>query len=304
MALQPIQFTSPVGRLVGGDLYVPKTKDSKGEPLLDRNKNPRQDFYFAVAFAKAGEQHWAQTQWGQHVWAAGHQFQGTAGQNPKFSWKVTDGDSPAPDSAGKPFNERAGYPGHWVVHFSGSYPPKLFTLVGQSKPVDLEQPGAIQRGYFVQVQGSTKGNDNMQQPGVYVNHNMVCLIAYGPVMQSGPDVAAAGFGAVGALPAGASMAPPAGFNPPAPLPQQYAPPAAPQQYAPPMPPAQLPPPNGDFRQLPPLPGAMPLPPAPAAAPAGPQRVMQGAFAAATYEQARASGWTDDQLIAAGHMRLA
>jgi len=275
---QATNFTTPPGRLIGGSLYRANTKDSTGKPLVDKQNNPRSEFYFCLAIPKGAEQHWSATPWGQHLWAAGHSFQPSAGQNPKFSWKVQDGDSAVPDGKGRIPRDRQGAAGHWLLHFSGGFPPKIYTLLGQTAPVELPEPNAIQTGYFVQVNCSTKANGNLQQPGVYLNHHMVCLVAYGPVITVGPDVSSAGFGGV-ALPAGASTAAPAGFV----APSQ---PAAPAAVAPrPAAPQPLPPPRPEFRQVP---------------PAEPVRRMLKDF---SYEELKAASWTDQQMIEQGYMAL-
>lgn len=272
---QATNFTTPPGRLIGGSLYRANTKDSTGKPLVDKQNNPRQEFYFCVAIPKGSETHWSATPWGQHLWTAGLGFQPSAGQNPKFSWKVQDGDSAVPDGKGRVPRDRQGAAGCWLLHFSGGFPPKVYTLIGQSAPIELPEPNAIQTGYFVQVNCSTKANGNMQQPGVYLNHHMVCLVAYGPVITVGPDVSSAGFGGA-PLPTGASTAPPAGFQAPAPAPVPAA--VAPRPAAP----QPLPPPAPEFRQVPPA------------------RRMLKEF---TYDELKAAGWTDQQMIDGGYMAV-
>ena len=42
-------FTTPVGRIVAGNLYTPNTKNAEGKPLVDKAGNPRNEFFFAVA---------------------------------------------------------------------------------------------------------------------------------------------------------------------------------------------------------------------------------------------------------------
>jgi hypothetical protein len=175
-------------------------------------------------------------------------------------------------------------------------------------------------GYFVEVAFSVEGNGSQSQPGVYINHSMVCFRAYGPEISFGPDVASAGFGAA-PLPAGASMTPLAGAIPmpqaPAAAPTMPLPPGLPQ--VPGVAPAPLP--QGGFAPMPsaPAPGApapipvtpnpgfvqvpppAPAPMAPPPAPVAPVRQMTAAANGVTYEAYVAAGWSDAQLVQNGLM---
>ena len=275
-------FTTPVGRIVAGNLYVPNTKNAEGKPLTDKSGNPRNEFFFAVAIPKAGEAHWKDTEWGAVIWAEGVKGDQYAPTRPTFSWKVEDGDSQIPNQKGKKPCDREGYRGHWVLRFTGGYAPKLYSTVNSTQPVEIVEEGAIRPGYYVQVAAGVKFNGSAQQPGVYLNHSMVCLRAYGtPIVASGPDVAAAGFGAA-PLPAGATMVPAAGPMPPAaavmPPAAAVMPPAA--AVMPPAPPLPVPPPAPAFRQV---------------------RQMTEKAGGATYEAMIAAGWSDGLLIQHGMM---
>lgn len=293
------KLTTPIGRLIWGSLYEPQTKDFDGNPLTVKTPGPdfgkpTQRFSFGVAIPKGSEQHWSQTPWGQIIWAEGVLFPNGAASRNDFSWKITDGDSTGFKKGGtKPINTLSGYAGNWVLSFSSSFPPKLYKDNGQTQ---LVEPGFIKCGYYVQVAGSVSGNGNTNNPGVFLNHDLVCFQAYGEEIYTGADPLAAGFG--GALPAGASAAPtgasfaPAGYSAPPAMP---APPAAAQA---PMPPA-VPVAGG----LPLPPGAPVAAPAPAPAPAPVKPVLvQVPGAQYTIEQCRAGGWTDQQLIDNGIAR--
>lgn len=265
-------FTTPVGRIVAGNLYAPNTKNAEGKPLVDKAGNPRNEFFFAVAIPKAGEAHWKDTEWGKVIWAEGVKGDQYAPTRPTFSWKVEDGDSQIPNQKGKKPCDREGYRGHWVLRFTGGYAPKLYSTVSSPQAVEIVEEGAIRPGYYVQVAAGVKFNGSSQQPGVYLNHSMVCLRAYGtPIVASGPDVASAGFGAA-PLPAGASMVPTAGPMPAAPVA-----PVAPVAATPPLP---VPPPAPAFRQV---------------------RQMTEKAGGATYEAMIAAGWSDELLIQHGMM---
>ena len=295
---QKVNFTTPVGRLVMGGLYKPQTTDADGKPLTVKNGpnagQPTVRYFFAVAIPKnPGETHWSQTAWGaQILGVAQASFPQGQWQQPTFAYKIVDGDSTIPNTKGKTPSSREGYPGHWVLSFSSGFAPKIYNRDGSAAIVE---PDAVKLGYFVQVNGDAAGNDNSMKPGIYLNHNMVALSAYGPEIHVGPDVAAAGFGAA-ALPAGASASPlapsaapfaaPLGFPPAgapaAPFPVGIAPPASPSSVVP----------NPAFLAVPPPPAA-PVPPAPT----GP--VMTPAANGVTYQQYIAAGWQHAQLVAAG-----
>lgn len=322
----------PPGRMVWGDLYTPRTTDQNGQPLLIKNGpnkgQPRADFGFGVAIPKTpGVTHWANEvhadpkigDWGARIWAFMHGAwpQGQA-QRPDFASKITDGDSAIPNKAGKKPCEKEGYPGHWVITFSGSKAPKIVTKDGSA--VILEKD-AVKCGYYVQVYGSVASNKSDQSPGVYMNHSLVAMAGYGAEISSGPDAASVGFGSAppppgaSAVPLG-GMTPPANGAPPAP---PGAPSAAPAAVSPPVPAAAANPPPPPA-VAPAVATAVPTPPANAGFVAGPGTPPPPSVAAAappppsaapakqmtpaattTYDEYIKGGWTDAQLIANGLM---
>lgn len=329
---QKLNITSPVGRIVDGNLYEPQTTDAEGKPLVVKNGpnagQPRVNYYFAIAIKKnPGETHWAQTAWGQQIWGVGNQAFPNIAQSPAFAWKIEDGDSQIPNKKGRKNADREGYPGHWILKFSGGFAPKVYQQEGAGY-VQVMQKDFCKPGYFVEVAFSVEGNGSSSQPGIYLNHSMVCFRAYGQEISFGPDVASAGFGQ-SALPAGASATPMAGTAPlpmAAPAPAAYAPPAvpgvpaayapptgvpaipgavpmAPAAYAPPAAPVATPPipvtPNPAFLQVPPPAPAAPMAPPPA--PAAPVRQMTAAANGVPYEAYIAQGWTDALLVQHGMM---
>lgn len=217
------KITFPIGRMVWGSVYEAQTKSFDGTPLTiktgpDAGK-PTQKFAFGVAIPKGPERHWSETEWGRVIAAeAQASFPRGEWQQASFAWKITDGDSTAvKKGATRPINQQTGYAGHWVIAFSSTYAPKLWTDNGKTQ---LHEPNAIKCGYYIQVAGSVAGNNNLANPGVYINHELVNLSGFGQEISTGSDPLAAGFG--GALPAGASATPiggsfaPAGFGlPPA-----------------------------------------------------------------------------------------
>ena len=290
---QRTNFTSPVGRVVMGSLYKPNTTDAEGKPLVVKTGpnagQPRSNFFFALAIPKGAETHWAQTTWGALIWQTGHAAFPQAAQSPSFAWKIEDGDSTVPNKRGRKPVDNEGWKGNWILKFSGGYAPKVYRQEGagyvQETTVDYITPG-----YYVEVAGTVDGNGSQSQPGIYLNHSMVCFRAFGPHIVFGASPEEAGFGQ-SALPAGASLTPP-----PSALPM----PAAAPVQAPPVPvplPTQVMP-NPQFLQVP----APPAPPMVAPPPAsGPQ--MTAKANGVSREAYIQGGWTDAQLIANGLMTV-
>jgi hypothetical protein len=212
--------------------------------------------------------------------------------NPKFAFKVTDGDSQVPNTRGTKPCDREGFPGHWILNFSGGYAPKCYTAGGAELITD---PNMIKRGYYIRIYGSVKGNGSQQQPGIFLNHSMVELVGYGEEIVSGPDGSAI-FGGqpAGQLPAGASSTPVA---PSTPMAQPGNAPAAPATPNAPATPAAQPAPSNvqpapDFLNGPAAPAAQAAPAAPAA-PAEPAEPMY-------YDQNGAGPFKKSDLVQAGY----
>lgn len=289
---QSTEILTPVGRLVAGNLYKPNDKDAEGKPLVIKSGpnagQPRVEYFFAIAIPKQGEQHWSQTSWGAKIWQTGHAAFPNQAQSPAFAWKVKDGDSQIPNRKGRKPCDNEGWPGCWVLFFSGGYAPKIRTADGKNA---IEEPDAIKPGYYIQVFGTVAGNGSQQQAGVYLNHGAVALSAYGPEISVGRDYAEVGFGQGVQLPAGASTTPVAAMQPPpaaaAPGFQPPAPMAAPPVSTPVAPAAAAPvavAPNQAF-----------LTPPPAA------RQMTAKANGTPYEVFRQHGWSDQQLVQEGYM---
>lgn len=210
------RFTTPVGRLVQGTVDEPQTKDAQGNLRVVKTGpnagQPNPQYFIGVAFPKADPQGEFSAFYGQLVAQAAADFpnlfpQGPGGAcvHPQFAFKVIDGDGF--DTSGKPNAEKEGFAGHWVVRFASSYPPRCFHAGRYAAHEQIQEKGAIKRGYYVRVNGTVEGNGNAQRPGLYVNLDMVELAAYGPEIVSGPDASAAFGGGPAALPAGASATP-------------------------------------------------------------------------------------------------
>lgn len=295
-------FLTPTGRLVLGSLYKAQTNDMEGRPLVVKSGanigQPSQRFFFALAIAKGPEGHWANTEWGAKIWAAGHVGCPNAHLLTEYSWKIIDGDSIKPNLKGTRPCDREGYPGHWVLSYSSTFAPDVCNSDGKVKLTDI---GAVKLGDYVQVWGSVEFNGSNGKPGVYLNHSAVALQGYGTEIHVGFDTGSVGFGG-GALPAGASAVPIGAMTPPAPG-------AAPSSPPPPAAAPASPPPPATQTQTPVrphpaflTPGA-PAPPAAAAPapPSAPARQLTAKANGASYEQLIAIGWTDATLRAEGVM---
>jgi len=202
---ESIELLTPVGRLVQGSPFTPNTKDATGAPLVYKTGanagQPRSDYYMAIAIPKTDP---GLTELFEKITRAAHAgFPGGQYNSPNFAWKFMDGDGT--DSNGQPYANREGFAGCYIFKFSGGFPPTCYAKGGLGV---LTDPESIKRGYYIRIYGSTTGNGSAQQPGIYLNHNMVELIGYGDEIISGPDGAAIFGGApVASLPPGASATP-------------------------------------------------------------------------------------------------
>ena len=284
-----INLTTPVGRLIQGNLYAPNTKDAAGQ-LLTYKKGPkigqpRVEYYFAVAIPKGAETHWSQTEWGQKIHKhAQEEYPKGQWQRPDFSWKITDGDSTEYNQGTPPrrWCDMTGFAGHWVLKFSCGYFTKVFNRNGSA---ELVEPNAINLGDWVQVNINISANNSEHKPGMYLNPYYIAFTAPGERITLGPAPSAVGFGEA-PLPPGVSLIPPAGL--PGTDAQVF---TTPSLSVPAVP----------------APTAAPYPQiltAPVVAPAPtPVRTMTALANGLTYEQYKGAGWTDEQMINAGVMQL-
>ena len=206
------EFLTPVGRIVQGDCFKSNTKDAEGKPLVIKNGpnagQPRVEYFISLAVPKTDSGY--NDVYNTIVSEARIEFptlfdeQGNC-INPSFAFKITDGDSQVPNSKGVKPCDREGFAGHWVFSFSNGFAPTCYTTGGKEIIVD---PDMMKRGYYARVYASVKGNGSIQQPGVFLNHNMVELIGHGEEIKSGPDASAIFGGTPAAnIPAAASTTP-------------------------------------------------------------------------------------------------
>ncbi len=207
------EILTPVGRLVSGDCFDPQTKDAENNPLIIKTGpnagKPRVNYYLGLAIAKSEPGYQALSEVIMNEARTGFpqlfDAQGNC-TNPAFSFKITDGDSTIPNSKGKKPCDNVGYPGHWVLHFSGSYAPKCCRM-NNGVAEDIIDPLMLKRGYYIRIYGSVASNGSTQQPGIYLNHSRVELVGYGQEIASGVSAAVAFAGPAAVLPAGASATP-------------------------------------------------------------------------------------------------
>lgn len=214
MAQDAITLYTPVGHLVQGSVLEGRDKDREGKPFtIKTGPNAGQattKYFLSVAFPKTSAEFG--TLYGQLAQIARQAFPNcfnAQGQctHPRFAWKIVDGDGV--DQYGKPNSQKPGFAGCWVLRFETQIPPRAVHN-GQI----ITDPNYIKRGYYVRVMFTAKPNVG-DIPGLFISQVGVELVAYGTEIQSGPDVLA-GFqqaGAVGALPAGASLTPPTPTTP-------------------------------------------------------------------------------------------
>lgn len=265
------QFTAPTGRLVWGDPFTAqKVMDDKTNPPTpkrDAAGNEIYEFAIGVAYAK-NDPLWPafrkqlkdadRIAWPQYHGADGEVLAGV-----KFADKITDGDG-LNLKGQKRAVEGNGYAGHWVVKYATRFAPSVHFWDGRQW-VQMADKNQLKTGDYVQINGSSSTNNSQQSPGMHRNFNMVALYAQGEAIIKGPDANQT------------FTAPAPGTAPP--TPNMVA--APPPQAGPVTPPA-----------APPAPA--PIPPA-AVHVATP--IMLPAANGASYEQMRAAGWTDDQLVA-------
>lgn len=200
-----LDFVTPVGRFVSGDLLNKRTQDSKKRPIPE----DKQRFEFGIAFPKADiwplltEQFypWIAAK-AQHDANAMNRLTNWFSTFAGFSMKISDGDKP---------NERGQYnentKGCFVVWFSSAFAPQTVDPTNQNIDAQL-----VKRGFFVQIAGNIApngaGNSVFQageDAGIYMNSSFVKLVAEGDEIRSGPsaDEAFGGAAAPTALPPGA-----------------------------------------------------------------------------------------------------
>lgn len=329
-------FTSPVGRIVQGDVFVAQTKDQQGNLRVHKSGpnigQPAPQFFVALAIPKlnpANPAEWnpdwlpfmamlhrvATTEWPSLFNAATPDANlfgilAKPSVNPLFTFKVKDGDGL--DRNGKNNADKEGFAGHWIVSFASSYAPKVVRPTSPGTWETIADPAIVKRGYWGRIAGSVTGNDSPNTPGLYVNLDMFELLGQGVEIVGGPDAATA-FAAPAALPPGVSTIPVASAAMP-PVPGTPASPPVPAAAAVPASPAAaspvpVSPPVAGYTGYMGVPGAevgapaAPLAAAPIAATPPPQAGVPSAPAAMTSPSramtAKANGMSYESFIGTG-----
>jgi len=274
-----VRITFPISRLIGGSVskLTPRTEADGKTIRLNKDGTAMEQINFGIAIPKGGETHWSQTPWGKPIHDLAVAAYPVLHKTHSFAWKITDGDSDAPNKNGKAPRAQDGYPGNWIIWFSQGWAPKLVNADG-SVIIAAE---AFKAGYYVQVLGDVASNGAQppNTPGVYMNPVAVALSGEGEIIATEVDTSTVGFG--GALPAGATPVKMAveGFSSPATNVQTAA-------VVPPVVPVIPVVPNTAFMRVPPPP---------------PAHVMLAAAQGSSYEQMVQNGWTDALLVQHGMM---
>lgn len=291
------EILTPIGRLVQGSLYEPNTKDALGNPLVIKSGSKagqeRVSYFMAIAIPKNNHLPWQQTDFGMKMTqVAQRDFPNGQSSHFGFAWKLIDGDDTVPNKRGNKPCDQPGFKGCWILKFSGGFAPLIYDTRNNLK--QMLEKDAVNLGDYIQIFGHITGNNSSQQPGVYLNHQMVGFIGYGEriVLMGTPDPKSVGFG--GSLPQGASLTPLAAsnFNPSTqPLSTN------PNQNANTAPSSPVQPHHGILNpsNLPPLPQSAP------SLPVQPQRIMTPKAGNFTYDDYIAIGWSETQLRAEGMM---
>ena len=221
-------FTSPVGRLVGGaPSRIRTVTDARGNPkLISKGPNtgePVTDCYLALAIEKTNPE---VNNFINQLKSAAAEVYPTRVNRADFNYKITDGDSTVPNKNGVTPVSREGYAGCWIFHMGNFNKPACYKYEN-SELIAIPQEN-IKTGDYVQINVTVKSNNSDQNPGIFINHNMVLFLAYGADIGYKPDPKDVfKINPEQQLPAGASLtpaAPPVGM---APAPTAPAAPAAP-----------------------------------------------------------------------------
>jgi len=203
MSEKYLSITTGVGRLVMGSPDRFSTKNSVGETLVyksgARKGEPRKSYFVGIALPKS-EPSTAELINSIKAHAASQDPQGVL--NPDFAYKITDGDSTVLNQKNKRPCDKEGFPGHMILNFSSDRAPACYNSENKSIPAD-----EIKTGYYVMLHGSVSATPRLVNPGVFLNVDMIQLVAFGEVI-SPRAVASDVFGTQVKLPEGAKVIPP------------------------------------------------------------------------------------------------
>ncbi len=167
------------GRIVWGHPLKPSVKKDQNtnQPII-KDGQPVNEWAFGVAFPK---DHFLAVIWPSMVQEVQTAYpQAPNGVPAKFSWKMLDGDTY--DSKGKPYAERDGYAGCYILTIkTEAFAPPVFKRNAQGT-FDQLTAEQIKTGDYVALGLSLKVNvptNAAHTPGLYVNPNAIEHVAYG-----------------------------------------------------------------------------------------------------------------------------
>lgn len=262
----------PVGRLVMGNVHEGNDKDSEGQPLVDSKGQPYRKFFMAFAIKKTPGRTWQQEEWGAKIYAAGKVADPVRHTTDKFSWKVDDGDSLVPNSKGRRNCDTEGFPGHWIVKCDGYYAPKLCQF---ENGITVPLTRTINLGDYAQAVVAIDSNGRKDHnAGIKVYPEAVGFVQEGQRINRAADFTSLGFGQ------GVAQ-----FQAATPKPT----------------------PTGGFTPTPTVtPPQVPVVPQPqflVAKTTAFKPAMTAKANGATYEQFKAAGWTDQQLLEQDYIEI-
>lgn len=209
MTVESTACTTPLGRIVWGHPIIPQHKtDEHNKKLFNDDGTPQMEISYGLAIPKAEFQ--------AVVWPcmAAESAKGYPNGTPaKFSWKWTDGDGI--DPKGKPYSDRAGYAGCFVLAISTRFeaPPVMIFQNGAYYQTDQIKCGDYVTANVEFVVNVPKNVSHT--PSLYVNPKLTLLCYEGDEIKgSGPAADPTQvFGAAPVIPAAPAGARPVGAPP-------------------------------------------------------------------------------------------
>lgn len=202
----PTECLTPVGRIVWGHPGKSQTKKDQRDrkTVILKDGQPVQQWAYGLAIPK--------NEFNAQVWPLMDREIRTAfpnGPPQGFANKLKDGDGV--DRTGKPYNQRPGYAGCWVMNIATeAFAPPIYKIVNgvyvQMAPDELKCGDYVASNLSFQVNVPTNPTHS---PSLYINPRGIIFVGYGDAIVQTADPAAM-FGATPPqfqLPPGASLTP-------------------------------------------------------------------------------------------------
>ena len=164
-----IDGVTPVGRLVSGAIFTPTDKGFEGVKL----ETPV--YYAQLAIPKGSPG--LQGVFDDLRAAASRGFPNGEHTRQDFSWKFKDGDMPQN-------SQKPGWAGCYVLTFRSQFAP---SAIVDSNFQEIIDPQRLRTGYQVRISYSVVGNGKPSTPGIYLNLQMIQLVAEDEIITTGPD---------------------------------------------------------------------------------------------------------------------